>query len=67
MLQPVDEPIQVPPIASGEVSPVYSKICTPRTEFTRSAARINRLAITNVGVLITRSDSRVMTRSDSRY
>ena len=46
---------------------MYSNNCTPRIEFTRSAARINRLAMTNTGVLSNSSDSTVMTRSESRY
>ena len=56
-----------PPTASGDVSPVYSNSCTPSTELTRSAPRISRLARTNAGVLMTSSDSTVMTRSDSWY
>ena len=58
---------QAPPIASGDVSPVYSNSWTPSIELTRSAARIRRFAMTNTGVLITNSDSTVMTRSDRRY
>ena len=42
---------------------MYSNSCTPRTEFTRCAARINRVAMTNTGVLSSSSDSTVMTRS----
>ena len=56
-----------PPTASGDVSPVNSNSWTPSAELTPNADRINRVAITNVGVLITNSDRAVMTRSLSRY
>lgn len=46
---------------------MYSNSCTPSTEFTFNAARMSRLAITNVGALMISSDATVMTRSDSRY
>ena len=42
---------------------MYSNSCTPRIEFTRSAARISKVAMTNTGVLSSSSDSTVMTRS----
>ena len=46
---------------------MYSNNCTPRIEFTPSAARINRFAMTNTGVLISNSESTVIARSLSRY
>ena len=46
---------------------MYSKICRPVAQFTRSAPRISRLASTKVGVLMISSDSSVTMRSDSRY
>src|SRR6478672_4099831 len=46
-----------PPTASGEVSPMYSKTCTPRTELTPFAPRVNKLAITKTGVLNNNSDA----------
>ena len=42
---------------------MYSKTWTPNTEFTRSAAKMSRFAMTNVGMLSTSSDSTVITRS----
>ncbi len=56
-----------PPTASGDVSPVYSNSCTPSIEFTFSAPRISRLAITNVGALMISSEATVMARSEKRY
>ena len=46
---------------------MYSKTCTPNIEFTRSAAKMSRFAMTNVGMLSTSSASTVITRSLNRY
>ena len=51
----------------GVVSPVYSNRLKPSTELTFSAARINKFATTNVGVLMTSSEATVMARSEKWY